>query len=198
MCDRLILLPAQEACWQGVFMENVDAALEGREQKGLFKLEDPLAPCDQLDEKYQYQCFINQSGWLMKFYQRDVSKAAQACLNAPVASVTPCSQAIGLLAASAPWQPLLLQRDERKTFLQDAWTICQKFPETSVGQCVVAALDNLMNSDTVDIQQARAFCDIVSEKYRTVCLDRIDGDLRYLANQTTPDQDRRAKSLRSR
>jgi hypothetical protein len=198
ICDKLIWLPAQEACWQGVFMENANAALEGKEQRGLFTLEDPLTPCDKLNEKYQYQCFINQSGWLMKVYQTDVFQAAQACAKAPAASVSPCLQTIGLLATSAPWQPVLLRRDERKAFLEDAWTICQRFPETSVGQCVIGALDNVMNSDTVDIQQARAFCDIVGENYRTLCLDRIDGDLRYLASHTNPDSDHRVKQVRSR
>ena len=190
MCDELTSFPAQESCWQGVFMENVNAVLEGREQKGLFTLKDPLAPCDQLDEKYRYQCFSNHSGWLMKLYRGDVSKASQACLKAPTTSVNPCLQSIGLLATNAAWQPLLLRKRKRKTFLEDAWTICQRFPETSVGHCVVAALDDLMNSDTVDIQQARAFCDIVGEDYRPVCLDRIDGDLRYLTTQTKPDSDR--------
>jgi len=198
MCDKLMWLSAQASCWQGVFMENVDAAVEGRVQKSLFTIEDPLAPCDQLNERYQYQCFINHAGWLMKFYQRDVSKAAQACLKAPAAFVTPCLQAIGLLATSAAWQPFLLRKDERKTFLDDAWTICQRFPETSVGQCVVAALDNLLNSDTVNLQQARAFCDTVGENYRTACLDRIGGDLRYLASQTEPNSDRQAKLVHSR
>jgi hypothetical protein len=197
MCDKMILLPAEEACWQGVFMENVDAALAGREQRGLFKAEDPLAPCDQLDEKYQYQCFINHSAWLMRVYQRDVSQAAQACLKAPAASVSPCLQAIGLLATSASWQPTLLRTDERKTFLEDAWTICHKFPETSRDQCVVGALDNLMNSGSVEIQQARAFCQVVDENYRTVCSDRIGGDLRYLATQTKPETDRGAKLVGS-
>ena len=195
MCDKLIWIPAQEACWQGVFMENVDAALEGREQKGHFTLDDPLAPCDRLDEKYQYQCFSNQSGWLMKFYQRDVSKAAQACLKAPTASVTPCLQAVGFLATSTAWQPVLLRSVERKTFLEDAWTICQRFPETSIGRCVVAALDNLMNAGTVDIEQAQAFCGIVGESYRAACLERIGGDLRYLATQTKRDSDRQGTLL---
>ena len=134
----------------------------------------------------------------MKVYHRDTSKAVQACLKAPAASASPCLQAIGLLASAAPWQPLLLQRDERKGFLEDAWTICQRFPEASVGHCVVAALDNLMNSDTVDIQQARAFCDIVGENYRTACRDRIGRDLRYLASQTKPDSDRGVKPVRSK
>jgi len=193
MCGRLTWFLAQEACWQGVFMENVDAALEGRDQKGVFTVEDPLAPCDRLDEKYQYQCFINQSGWLMKLYPGNVSKAAQACSSAPSSSVTPCLQTIGLLATSAAWQRYLLRTGERKTFLEDGWTICQRFPEAGVRQCVVAAVDNLMNSDTVE--QARAFCDIVGEDYRTVCLDRVGGNLRYLATQTNPDSDRPAKVL---
>ena len=195
MCDKLNWLPARRACWQGVFMENVDAALEGREQKGGFTFERPLAPCEQLNEKYQYQCFINHSAWLMKVYHGDVSQAAQACLKAPTPSVTACSESVGLLATSSTWQPFLLRTDERKTLLEDGWTICQRFPEASRGQCVIAALDNLMNSGSVDIQQARAFCGIVGKNYRTVCLDRIGGDLRYLATQTEQDSYRQGEPL---
>ena len=59
----------------------------------------------------------------------------------------------------------------------------------------IAALDNLMNSGSVDIQQARAFCGIVGENYRTACLDRIGGDLRYLATQTEQDSYRQGEPL---
>jgi len=104
-------------------------------------------------------------------------------------------ESVGLLATSSTWQPALLRTDERKTLLEDGWTICQRFPEASRGQCVIAALDNLMNSGSVDIQQARAFCGIVGENYRTACLDRIGGDLRYLATQAEQDSYRQGKTL---
>jgi hypothetical protein len=182
-CDGLNSPFAQQGCWQGVFMENVDAAEEGNWQKGLFSLEDPLAPCDRVDAKYQFECFVNQSAWLMKFYQDDVSKAAQACLKAPRRSITPCLEAIGILTTNSEWQPLLLGKADPQNFLENAWTICTRFPRGYVDYCVVAALDNLMNSNAVDIGQANEFCHIVNKAYRAECRARMDANLWYLMPQ---------------
>jgi hypothetical protein len=180
-CDGLDSHFAQESCWQGVFMENVDAAIEGQWQKGLFSLDDPLAPCDQLDESHQYQCFINHSGWLMKFYKDDVAQASEACLKAAPASVAPCLETVGLLTTSTSWQPLLVPKPEHNEgFLDHAWALCQKFPESGVGDCVVGALDNLLNSGTADLKQAQDFCSLVGDGYREKCLRRRNGDLLYL------------------
>jgi hypothetical protein len=190
-CDVLSGPFAQQGCWQGVFMENMDAAQEGRWQKGHFSLDDPLAPCDRLDEKYQYECFINQSAWLMQFYHNDVAKAAEACLKAPRPSITPCLETIGLLTTNSEWQPQLLQKAGSKTFLENAWTICTRFPRGYTDYCMVAALDNLMNSNTVDIGRAREFCHIVSKAYRAECRSRLDGNLQYLIPRAKRKRPRR-------
>jgi len=183
-CDGLDSPLAQQACWQGVFMENVDAAIEGQWQRGQFSLENPLAPCDQIDERHQYQCFINQSAWLMKFYKDDIAQASQACLKAPKASITPCLETVGLLTTSTSWQPRLLPKAKpNEGFLDHAWGLCQQFPNSGVGDCVVGALDNLLNSGTADLQQAQDFCQLVGDPYRDRCLKRRDGDLLYLTPQ---------------
>lgn len=186
-CDNLISPYAQEACRQGVFMENTDAALEGDWQKGSFSREDPLAPCDQLDSKRRLQCYFNQSGWLMRFYRNNVAEAAEACLKASADSVATCMQAIGLLTTSKAWQARLMGQDRLSgPFFKNAWTLCQRFPEGHVDECVLAGLDNLMNTATVD--DAKAFCDAVDEKERQLCTQRISDDLRYLtAKNPKPD-----------
>jgi hypothetical protein len=179
VCDALKSPVAQEACWQGVFMENVDAALEGDGQKGPFSRDDPLAPCDQLDSKHQFECYFNQSGWLMRVFKNDVAQAAQACLKAAPESITPCMETVGLLTSSPAWQPRLLgQYKLSGPFLENAWTLCQKFPEGHVDQCVLGATDNLMNTGTVE--QAKGFCELVNDTYHSACAERINGDLHYL------------------
>jgi len=192
ICYKLNTLSAVEGCWQGVFMENVDAALDGKWQQGGFSLTDPLAPCDELKDRYRYQCFINHSGWLMKFYDDDVAAAAQSCLKAPPGSSAPCLDTIGLLATNSAWQNRLMRKQSRKgSFLENAWTLCQEFPEGHVGDCVTAALDNLLNTNTVDPKEAQAFCDVVGEEYRSACAGRIGLDLRYL---TPPEEKSAAKA----
>jgi|SRR5579863_748021 len=179
-CDGLSTPFAQQGCWQGVFMENIDAAEEGLGQKDLFSPQDPLAPCDHVQQKYQYQCFINQSAWLMKFYHNDVNQAAQACLKAPWPSITPCLETIGILTTNSEWQPQLLGSTPSATFLENAWTVCERFPHGYVDYCMVAALDNLMNANTLDVGQANQFCRVVSKHYRAECRARLAANLQYL------------------
>jgi len=182
VCDTLQSTVAQEACWQGVFMENVDVALEGDWQKGSFSHDDPLAPCDQVDSRHQFECYFNQSGWLMRFYHNDVAAATPACLKAAPESVMPCMEGVGLLTSSRAWQARLLGQDTLSgPFLQNAWTLCQKFPAGHIDQCVLGAADNLMNTSTVEL--AKSFCEVVDESYRSACTTRISGDLQYLTVQ---------------
>jgi hypothetical protein len=192
-CDGLNSPSAREACWQGVFMENIDAAEEGHWQKGLFSFEDPLAPCDELEEKYQYECFINHSAWLMRFFKNDLAKAAQACLKAPPAGKSPCLQTIGLLTTNRSWQKnLVASDDDKKDFFANAYALCLEFPEGYVDYCVLAGLDNLMNSSTVDVKRARDFCNTAYGGTRKECLERIEYNLTYLR----PPRNAEAKAAR--
>jgi hypothetical protein len=195
VCDSLQSRTAQEACWQGVFMENVDVALEGDWKKGSFSHDDPLAPCDQLGSKYQFECYSNQSGWLMRFYHNDVGQAAQACLKAAPESVKPCMQTIGLITTSPSWQAHLLGQEKLSgPFLENAWRLCQKFPADQVDQCVLGATDNLMNTATVE--QAKAYCNIVDQRYQSACMGRVNADLDYLiVKQRKPEAETPATAV---
>ncbi len=187
VCDNLRFSLGQDGCWQGVFMENVDVAEEGAWQKGMFSMQDPLAPCDKVEDKYQYECFINHSGWLMKFFGNDMTKGAQACLKAPPAQVDTCLQTLGLLATNPSWQTALLKDDYTPDISENAWRICKKFPHDYVERCVLSALDNLMNSTNVDaplIHRAQNFCQVVDTQFRTDCYKQIGKDLRYLTADT--------------
>ncbi|MDE2346830.1 MAG: hypothetical protein KGL13_10235, partial [Gammaproteobacteria bacterium] len=61
-CESLKSAVGKDGCQQGVFMENVDVAEAGHWKKGGFSQQDPLAPCDKLDARFQLECYINQSG----------------------------------------------------------------------------------------------------------------------------------------
>ena len=184
-CDKLESSVFQQDCWQGVFMENVDSAIDGKWQEHGFSREDPLAPCDTVDQKYQTQCFVNQSAWMMKVLHNDVASGAQACLKAPAGDAAPCLESLGLLTTNPAWQGRLLPAGRGKpALLEDAWALCKQFPDANVGDCVVAALDNLLNSGLSDAKGGQAFCDIVNEAYRSRCSQRIHDDLRYLVPES--------------
>lgn len=184
-CDKLESPVFQQDCWQGVFMENVDSAIEGKWQQHGFSREDSLAPCDTVDGKHQVQCFINQSAWMMKVLHNDLGAGAQACLKAPTTAAAPCLESLGLLTTNPAWQDRLLPAAPAKAgLLENGWTLCRKFPDSNVGDCVVAGLDNLLNSGLADAKDGQAFCDTVDESYRARCSERIHDDLRYLTPQS--------------
>ena len=76
-CNTFGSFQAKEGCWQGVFMENVNAAMTDRARKGVFSRKEPLAPCDKVAKQYKYQCFINHAGWLMRVAQNRVEVASE-------------------------------------------------------------------------------------------------------------------------
>jgi len=81
-CDELPSPTGSEGCWQGVFMENVNGEMERIVGTDVFNETDPLAPCNKLEEKYQWQCYINHAAYLVRFYNNSLSYAANACLEA--------------------------------------------------------------------------------------------------------------------
>lgn len=115
-CNTLGNTTAHVGCWQGVFMENVNAAVQNQARKGLFTPTHPLAPCDRVAERYQQQCFINHAGWLMKVARNDIGRATRFCLAAPRSQVSTCMQSIGLMVTNPVWQRNLSDDFGRRSF----------------------------------------------------------------------------------
>ena len=94
-CNTMPKETAKDGCWQGVFMENVNAGMRGRALPGVFKRSDPLAPCDKVGDKYKHECYINHSGWLMTTSHATTStKGTRYCLKAKGRFVSSCLQSV--------------------------------------------------------------------------------------------------------
>ena len=175
-CDTFSTFMAQDGCWQGVFMENVNGYMTGAVREGTFSDVDPLAPCNTLEEKYQHECYINHAGYLMHFFDDDVSLAASSCLHAADGYTDMCLQSIGLMATNPVWQVNFVQVEGR-AFVDIAWEICLMFPDGQLDQCVIGAIDNIHNFDYLDLSRAMAFCDTVDSKYGELCYGRMGFNL---------------------
>jgi len=149
----------------------------------LFSNEDPLLPCTVIDKTYQHECFINQFGWLMRVASNSVSSATRSCLAAPSDQRDACLQSIGLAVTNPTWQISLTPKGDN--LVVNAWHICQEFPEEHVDQCIIGAIDNLMNFDQFNTARSRAFCDTISPSMRGVCYRQIGINVRRQATQST-------------
>ncbi|HEV8242705.1 MAG TPA: hypothetical protein VGQ07_01810 [Nitrospirales bacterium] len=187
-CDTLETTVGQNGCWQGVFMENVNASRKEKRPPDGFSRSNPLAPCNVVPDKYQSECFINHAGWLMKIFNNDVTKATKACLRAPEAYVSLCLQSIGLMVTNPAWQPYLAQSNGEKEGKPPevmAWDLCRRFPKDHRAPCVIGAIDNILNFDEFEVSRARTFCNTVDAAYRNVCYHQIGVGLMHQA--TNPD-----------
>ena len=178
MCDTFLGLTAQDGCWQGVFMENVNAGMRGAAREGIFSTSDPLAPCNGVAEKYQHECYVNHAGYLMSYFDDDIRSASAACLQAAEAFIGSCLQSIGLMVTNPLWQPDLLEDVAGKEFVQIAWELCMQFPAAWRDQCVLGGIDNIHNFDVFDLTRAISFCDAVDPEYRELCYQRMGLNLK--------------------
>jgi hypothetical protein len=186
-CNTLPTDEAKDGCWQGVFMENVNAGMTGRALPGVFKRSDPLSPCDKVADKYKHECYINHSGWLMTVAQHNLRKGSRYCLEAKGRYKSSCFQSIGLMVTNPTWQAglaadLVQARKPEATIAAD---LCGRFPPAGRKDCVIAGVDNLANFDRLETKRAGAFCNAVSDSLAGTCYRQVGVNL---ANRTSDEQ----------
>lgn len=189
ICDTLPSASAAEGCWQGVFMENVNGEMERIVSDEVFDDDDPLAPCNKVDEKYQWQCYINHAGYLVRFYNNSLKDAIHACLKASADVIPSCMQSLGLMVTNPGWQSVLAEPKKKGSFIETAIILCNDFPEQYQQDCQYAAIDNLLNFDGLAIERADQFCSHLKNDEKSACYQRIGLNLNNLV--TSQDQKRK-------
>jgi len=177
-CNTLPKDTAKDGCWQGVFMENVNAGMTNRALPGVFKRTNPLAPCDKVGDRYKWECFINHAGWLMTVAKNSVPKATGYCLKAPGRYKSGCWQSIGLMVTNPVWQTALAPDLANRPPAEIAAALCSRFPAAGRPDCVIAGVDNLANFDQLNVTRERAFCAAVDSSYSGACYRQIGVDIR--------------------
>ena len=97
LCDRMPTEVDQGSCYSGTFMENVVGGLSGvmGHVTQYLRKDDPHFPCDIVQERYLAPCYFYQTSHMLTVFNRDFSKVAQACTEAPQAAHWQCFQSYG-------------------------------------------------------------------------------------------------------
>jgi plastocyanin len=167
VCDTLGSPSAADGCWQGVFMENVNAVMRNQARPGVFSPADPLRPCTRVLDAYKQECFINQAGWLASLANDDISKASRYCPAAPKRYVSACAQSIGLMVTNPSWQVPFAGPAKGRSFEQIAWELCTRFPARLQRDCVIGGVDNLANFDQLDVGRSDGLCALTGKLQKT-------------------------------
>jgi hypothetical protein len=181
-CDYLTSDWDRSSCHGGVFMENVIFAWEqrfgsatqmarhdhGGNHQSHLKAEDPLYPCNALQEQYLQQCYLMQTSAILMFNGNDFARAFQECDKAPERWQPTCYQSLGRDASGSTL------RDSDRTY-----QLCELGGARLRGSCYVGAILNFIDV-TWKLDQALTFCQHVPNEYKAQCYAGIGGQIAAL------------------
>ncbi len=187
VCNNFPEMAQQEGCWQGVFMENTNGYNTSNMRSDSFSQDDLLYPCNTLDEKYAWQCYLNHAGYMINRLGGNghADQISAACLDAKEPGRSACIQGLGLMATNIDWQKRLVKEDTGD-LITNAVSVCSDFPDGYRDQCVMAGVDNLANFDRTNTTNMVAFCSAVPEEFRRICFHEIG---RSITNEVLPTDD---------
>lgn len=105
-CDTLpSISTSYESCYSGVFMENVVGAISveaakssanpGEFHTSSWLSNDPLYPCNAVEDTYKNACYIFQTSRMVQIFTYDYQKVAVACASIEPAYRYSCFQSMG-------------------------------------------------------------------------------------------------------
>lgn len=190
LCDRVSTKDYQEICYTGALMQNF-ASLNDPDHPTLYaKKEDPLYPCNILEEKYQAQCY--SYGALINF-QNDPEKAIAICESIPPTYRKGCFKTYGMdrtMTNHSPEKILaecnLIKDDENSSICISeaarnlqvrfglestlAQTLCELGKPSYRNDCFVSVTEGAMTL-TYDREKLRQFCNQLPSQ--EPCFERI-------------------------
>ena len=96
LCEDLETSRDHQACYSGVFMENVIGGLSGlMGHVTEYLSDDPHYPCNAIQEEYVQMCYFYQSTRMMILYENDFARVAAACAAAPLEAHHHCFRSMG-------------------------------------------------------------------------------------------------------
>ena len=181
--------PWSEGCWQGVFMENAFRGYENRKEN--FREDDPLYPCNVVQDKFKRQCYINHHSYLINHYSPNLKDLLEVCMGAGEFAEH-CLAGLGLYFSSGygagaydnEFGIAHLSHLEKIVFL------CSRFPEGHVESCNENAIAGILNDDAGSMVRVSRLCGYVQESGRRACFESAG---RHLPN-LIPDKEQRIKA----
>jgi hypothetical protein len=156
----------QNACTDGVFAEQASTAIRGEANSG-FSLDDPLAPCRQLDAPLRTICFAHHAPWLLTVSKNNPARAGSLCLAA--ADADACLVNLGEVFASSAWQDRIAPGQDASV-TQAAWALCAALPKQAIRPCISGATGSIFSTRRPMDADIVAFCTALSAQERLRCL----------------------------
>ncbi|MBI4067227.1 hypothetical protein HY407_02495 [Candidatus Gottesmanbacteria bacterium] len=162
LCDQLTSSHDQEACYSGVFHENSSSSTNTDHPGKYYKKDDPMYPCNILEEKYLPLCYRYQSSFFAFFLtNHDWQQTANLCLQVPPKYQYECFQTIGT---------------NQVGFTQDLGLMaqnCYSMPPQYQSICISGVVISLAGRYTNQPEKILAFCSSIDPNQQLACYGQM-------------------------
>lgn len=168
LCDNLEGDWEKSSCHSGVFMENV--IIDGRNHKTEYlKPEDPVYPCNAVEESYKETCYLMQTSYMLKVYHYDFAKVFDTCSKVEENYRVTCYRSLGRDASGSSVS------DIKQT--KDKCSLGTTYEQKS--ECITGAVKDFISYFHSDVQ-AKNLCNALDDrKMVQSCLETAEDYYRY-------------------
>jgi hypothetical protein len=170
-CDALTETRAREACYGGVFMENVMGNVADPSQTTRYLRPDqPLYPCSEIDNRYRGICYQKQAPYALFIYGADFAKTFALCAAVDDGFRSSCYKGLGSAAAVHTVKYVIGDG----AILEATEQLCMLGADRDArANCIMGATRSLINYFHTDTK-AKALCATLDADLRLVCLTTIE------------------------
>lgn len=171
LCDSFKNKSEAELCYGGVFMENSTSTTNPSHTSRWIKKDDPMYPCNVLEEQYLGLCYEYQSIYFSHLTsgpqgENNWQEVVDLCLQVPEKHQDGCFFIIGTNQPSVTSSASKMKEN------------CNLIP-TEVGrrECVVGVVVALSGWYIGNAQPMIEFCSLVDSKYKQSCFSQIGSSI---------------------
>jgi hypothetical protein len=171
-CDTLKDGWERDACYGGVFIENVTTVSNPSNPSKYLKADQPLYPCTDVETRYKNQCYDKQAAYALYTQNDDYAKVFDLCATVEEEPHPACYQGLGASAAAHNIKYVTGDAARAKATRE----LCMVGQDNEArSNCVMGAVRNLIHYYNSD-EQAKALCESLDADLRTVCLRRSEDE----------------------
>lgn len=171
LCDALSLQSDREGCYSGIFHENSSSSTNSDHPTRFIKADDPMYPCNILEEKYLSLCYRYQSSYFAILTNHDWQKTVDLCMQVPNQYQRECFQTIGTNQVGFT-QDMLQMRDD-----------CMLSPTKEYRDvCIAGVVVSLAGRYTNNPNRIISFCNLLYEENKKACFAQMGASVSSWSN----------------
>lgn len=171
LCDNLQSQKGREGCYSGAFMENSSSSTNLDHPSKFIKADDPMYPCNILDQKYLPLCFRYQSSHFAIISQSNWVEVARLCKMVPQEYQKMCFLTVGSNQVGFTQDFKLIKDD------------CMLMPDTLEQDfCFQGVVDALAIRYRGDARRGFQFCSQLESNFQASCFKQYGHSISSWSN----------------